>query len=76
MRQKFLGSKYVADKLVNNIILEKACKYSTEENIRIVLAGLRGEESIASLCCFEGIDAQTAKVSDLAELHGSFYLAT
>ena len=30
-------------------------KYSTEEKIRIVLEGLRGEESIAELCRQEGI---------------------
>ncbi len=29
--------------------------YSAEEKIRIVLAGLRGEESIAALCRREGI---------------------
>jgi transposase len=31
-------------------------KYSTEEKIRIVLEGLRGEESIAELCRREGIN--------------------
>ena len=30
-------------------------QYSAEEKIRIVLAGLRGEESIAALCRREGI---------------------
>jgi len=30
-------------------------KYSTEEKIRIVLEGLKGEESIAALCRREGI---------------------
>ena len=30
-------------------------KYSAEEKIRIVLEGLRGEESIAELCRREGI---------------------
>jgi len=30
-------------------------KYSSEEKIRIVLEGLRGEESIAALCRKEGI---------------------
>jgi transposase len=32
-------------------------KYSSEEKIRIVLEGLRGEESIAELCRKEGIQA-------------------
>lgn len=31
-------------------------KYSTEEKIRIVLEGLRGEESIAEICRREGIN--------------------
>jgi transposase len=31
-------------------------KFSTEEKIRIVLAGLRGESSIAELCRQEGIN--------------------
>lgn len=30
-------------------------KYSTEENIRIVISGLRGEHSIAELCRRDGI---------------------
>jgi len=31
-------------------------KYSAEEKIRIVLEGLRGEESIATICRREGIN--------------------
>jgi transposase len=31
-------------------------RYSPEEKVRIVIAGLRGEESIAELCCKEGIN--------------------
>jgi len=34
-------------------------RFSAEEKIRIVLEGLRGEESIAALCRREGIDKQT-----------------
>ncbi len=30
-------------------------RYSAEEKLRIVLEGLRGEYSIAELCCREGI---------------------
>jgi len=30
-------------------------RYSSEEKIRIVLEGLRGEESIAAICSKEGI---------------------
>ena len=55
MRQKTVGSKDAADKLVKNIRRGTSRKYSAEEKIRIVLAGLRGEESIAALCRREGI---------------------
>ena len=55
MRQKSVGSKDAADKLVKNIRRKTAPRYSAEEKIRIVLAGLRGEESIAALCRREGI---------------------
>ena len=55
MRQKSVGSKDAADKLVKNIRRKTARRYSAEEKIRIILAGLRGEESIAALCRREGI---------------------
>ena len=55
MNKKSVGSKDAADKLVRNIRRRTSRKYSAEEKIRIVLAGLRGEESIAALCRREGI---------------------
>ena len=55
MNKKTVGSKDAADKLVKNIRCKTARRYSAEEKIRIVLAGLRGEESIAALCRREGI---------------------
>ena len=55
MGQKSAGSKATADKIVKNIRHKTARRYSAEEKIRIVLAGLRGEESIAALCRREGI---------------------
>jgi len=55
MRQKSGTIKESADKLVKNIRRKTRQTYSAEEKIRIVLAGLRGEESIASLCRREGI---------------------
>ena len=55
MNKKTVGSKYAADKLEKNIRRKTARRYSAEEKIRIVLAGLRGEESIAALCRREGI---------------------
>lgn len=44
-----------ADKLVKNIKRQTRRKFSAEEKIRIVLAGLRGEDTIAELCRREGI---------------------
>ena len=55
MNKKSVGSKYAADKLVKNIRRRTSRKYSAEEKIRIVLAGLRGEESIVALCLQAGI---------------------
>ena len=55
MNKKTIGSKDAADKLVKNIRHRTSRKYSAEEKNRIVLAGLRGEESIAALCRREGI---------------------
>jgi transposase len=43
------------EKVVREIQRKTRRKYSSEEKIRIVLEGLRGEESIAELCRREGI---------------------
>lgn len=55
MNKKSATSKDAADKLVKGIKRKTRKHYSAEEKIRIVLAGLRGEESIAALCRREGI---------------------
>ena len=55
MKKKPTTSKDAADKVVKNIRRKTRQTYSSEEKIRIVLAGLRGEESIAVLCRREGI---------------------
>jgi transposase len=44
-----------AEKIIRDIKRKTRRKYSTEEKIRIVLEGLRGEESVAELCRREGI---------------------
>ena len=48
-------TKVEADKLVRDIKRATWRKFSAEETIRIVLAGLRGEDSIAELCRREGL---------------------
>ncbi len=45
----------VAERTVKDIRRKTRQRYSAEEKIRIVLAGLRGEGSIAELCRQEGI---------------------
>ena len=47
--------KAEADHLVRNIKRQTRRKFNAEEKIRIVLAGLRGEDSIAEICRREGI---------------------
>lgn len=55
MKKKSENSKDAADRMVKGIRRQTRKQYSAEEKIRIVLAGLRGEESIAALCRREGI---------------------
>src|SRR5271157_2782007 len=55
MRQQTRSSKEPAEKVVQDIRRATRKHYSAEEKIRIVLEGLRGEDSIAELCRKEGI---------------------
>jgi transposase len=55
MRQKSGGPTSSSERLVKDIRRATRKHYSAEEKIRIVLDGLRGEESIAALCRREGI---------------------
>lgn len=48
--------KVSAEKVIRDIRRETRRKYSAEEKIRIVLEGLRGEDSIAELCRREGVN--------------------
>jgi transposase len=47
--------KTPAERVVRDIRRATRKQYSAEDKIRIVLEGLRGEESIAALCRREGI---------------------
>jgi transposase len=55
MRHKSGPRGTASEKLVKDIRRATRKQYSAEEKIRIVLDGLRGEESIAELCRREGI---------------------
>ena len=52
-----MNKKRSAEKTVRDIRRATRRKYSAEEKIRIVIEGLRGEDSIAELCRREGINA-------------------
>ena len=55
MRQKTEAAKPSAEQVIKDIRRVTRKQYGAEEKIRIVLDGLRGEESIAALCRREGI---------------------
>ena len=52
-----MTDKRSAEKTVRDIRRATRRHYSAEDKIRIVLEGLRGEDSIAELCCREGINS-------------------
>ena len=51
-----MRKKNYPDSIVRDIKRKTRKKYNAEEKIRIVLEGLRGEESIAIICRREGIN--------------------
>ena len=55
MKQKSGPVKQPAEGVVRDLRRATCRQFSAEEKIRIVLEGLRGEESIAELCRREGI---------------------
>src|ERR671915_1581809 len=55
MRQRSGPAKELAEQVVSDIRRATRRPFSAEEKIRIVLTGLRGEDSIAELCRKEGI---------------------
>jgi transposase len=50
-----MGKEATPEKVVQAIRRKTRRRFSAEEKIRIVLEGLRGEESIATLCRKEGL---------------------
>ena len=67
-----------AERTVRDIRRKTRKQYTAEEKIRIVVSGLRGEESIAALCRREGLEG-TSELSRLgaevrvAEAHRTAY---
>lgn len=55
MRQKSGLQKEAAEQVLKDIRRQTRRHFSAEEKIRIVLDGLRGEDSISELCRREGI---------------------
>jgi transposase len=55
MGQTSMPAREPVDRVVKEIRRATRRQFSAEEKIRIVLAGLRGEDSIAELCRREGI---------------------
>lgn len=55
MKSKQSSSKRSADKVIKDIRRKTRRHFSAEDKIRIVLEGLRGDDSIAELCRQEGI---------------------
>jgi transposase len=55
MRQKSIPVKDPAARVVKDIRRAMRRHFTAEDKIRIVLEGLRGEDSIAELCRREGI---------------------
>jgi transposase len=54
-REPTAAAKPPAERVVRDIRRRTRKQHSAEEKIRVVLEGLRGEESIAALCRREGI---------------------
>ena len=55
MNQKSTGRALSSEQIIRDIKRKTRKQYSAEEKIRIVLDGLRGEDSFAELCRREGI---------------------
>ena len=70
MKQRPTGRTSSSEKIIRDIKRNTRKQTSAEENIRIVLDGVRGEASIAELCRREGI-AQSLYLQRVQGLHGS-----
>ena len=62
-----MNKKVSSESVVKDIRRRTRKKYFSEEKIRIVLDGLRGEDSISSLCRREGILAKKSQKFSLRQ---------
>ena len=56
MRSKMDGHSEAAEQAVRDIRRATRRQFSAEDKVRIVIGGLRGEDSVAELCRKEGIN--------------------
>ena len=70
MTQKRNSGTRGAEQAVRDIRRATRRKFSAEEKIRIVLEGLRGEDTIAELCRKEGIVAGFEDIQRFVGEHG------
>ena len=68
MRQRPTGRPSSSEQIIRDIKRKTRKQYGAEEQIRIVLDGLRGEDSIAELCRREGSAQSLLQV--VQGLHG------
>ena len=70
MNQKPRGRTSSSEQIIRDIKRNTRKQYSAEEKIRIVLDGLRGEDSIAELCRREGIAQSLYYLRGLSGMDG------
>lgn len=70
MRQKAERHQGAAERTINDIRRQTRKRYPAEDKVRIVLAGLHGEDNVAELCRQEGI-AQSQYYSWSKEFMGA-----
>ena len=68
-----MATKESAEKAVRDIRRKTRRRFSAEEKIRIVIEGLRGEESIASLCRRESQPVRSSPSSPSRHLEPAAY---
>ena len=76
MKLKSNQPKATAEQVVKDIRRATRRHYSTEDKIRIVLSGLRGEDSIAELCRSDEVLSMRSQTQALKEAVADLRLRT